>query len=116
MTSSLQIKAKLISQQHGADGIRDCLTMYMYLMSLSCNVKRLKMINFMLCVCIFFPFFLFLFFFFFAFGRPAPKAHGSSQPRGPIGAVAAGLSHSHSNARSKLCLQPTPKLTAMPDT
>ena len=26
-----------------------------------------------------------------------------------------GLHHRHSNARSKLCLQPTPHLTAMPD-
>ena len=32
----------------------------------------------------------------------------SSQARGQIGAVAAGLHHSHSNARSKPCLPPTP--------
>jgi len=37
------------------------------------------------------------------------------QARGPIGAVAAGLHHSHSNARSEPCLRPTPQLTAMPD-
>ena len=38
-------------------------------------------------------------------------AHGGSQARGPVGAVAAGLRQSHSNARSKPCLQPTPQLT-----
>ena len=30
----------------------------------------------------------------------APAAHGSSQARGRIGAIAAGLRHNHSNARS----------------
>ena len=34
---------------------------------------------------------------------------------GPIGAVAAGLCHSHSKARSEPHLQPPPQLTAMPD-
>ena len=42
-------------------------------------------------------------------------ADGSSQARGPIGAVDAGLHHSHSNAGSELCLQPTPQLTATLD-
>ena len=42
-------------------------------------------------------------------------AYGGSQSRGQIGAVAAGLRHSHSNGRSKPHLQPTPQLTAMPD-
>ena len=32
-----------------------------------------------------------------------------------MGAVAAGLCHSYSNAGSKLCLQPTPQLMATPD-
>ena len=41
--------------------------------------------------------------------------YGSSQARGLIRAVAAGLHPSHSNARSELHLQPTPQLTAMPD-
>ena len=50
----------------------------------------------------------FLFFCFFAFSRAAPVAHGGSQARGLIGAVAAGLCHSHSNAGSQLRLQPTP--------
>ena len=40
-------------------------------------------------------FFLFLLFF-----RAAPVAHGGSQARGLIGAVAAGLHHSPSNAGS----------------
>ena len=42
----------------------------------------------------------------------APMAYGDSQARGGIGATAAGL---HNNARSKLRLQPTPQLMAMPD-
>ena len=45
----------------------------------------------------------------------APAAYGGSQARGRIGAVAAGLCQSHSNAGSELRLQPTPQLTAMPD-
>ena len=40
---------------------------------------------------------------------------GSSQTRGPIGAVTAILHHSHSNARSEPSLQPIPQLTATPD-
>ena len=35
---------------------------------------------------------------------------------GRTGIVAAGPHHSHSNARSEPCLQPTPQLTATPDT
>ena len=42
-------------------------------------------------------------------------AYGGSQARGRIGAVAAGLHHSHSNARSSPRLGPTPQLTAMLD-
>ena len=40
------------------------------------------------------------------------EAYGSSQARGQTGAAAAGLHHSHSNARSELSLPPTPQLTA----
>ena len=47
--------------------------------------------------------------------RAVPAAYGSSQARGPIGAIAAGLHHSHSNAGSESHLQPTPQLTATPD-
>ena len=39
-------------------------------------------------------------------------AHGGSQARGLIGAVATGLRQSHSNAGSEPRLQPTPQLTA----
>ena len=53
------------------------------------------------------------FFFFFCLFRAAPPAYGGSQARGLIGAVSAGLRHSHSNTGSKPHLQPTPQLTAM---
>ena len=52
---------------------------------------------------------------FFAISWATPAAYGGSQVRGLIGALAAGLHHSHSNATSKPSLQPTPQLTAMPD-
>ena len=64
------------------------------------------------------------FFFFFlsfvvvvvvAISWAAPAAYGSSPARGPIGAVAAGLHQSHSNAGSEPHLQPAPQLTAMLD-
>ena len=51
----------------------------------------------------------------FAFSRAAPAANGGSQARGRIGAVAAGLHQSHSNAGSEPCLKPTPQLVATPD-
>ena len=51
----------------------------------------------------------------FYFFRAAPMAHGGSQDRGPTGVVAFSLCHSHGNSGSKLCLRPTPQLTAMPD-
>ena len=51
----------------------------------------------------------------FVFSRAAPAAYGGSQVRGPIGAVASSLHHSHSNSRSELPLQPTPQLTATLD-
>ena len=56
---------------------------------------------------------LFFFFFFglFAISWAAVTAHGGSQARGPVGAIAAGLRQSHSNAESELRLQPTPQLT-----
>ena len=44
--------------------------------------------------------------------RATPSAYGSSQARGWIRAVAAGLHHSHSNARSQQRLRPTLQLTA----
>ena len=45
----------------------------------------------------------------------APAAYGGSQARGPIGATAAGLYHSHSHAGSEPHLRPTPQLTAVLD-
>ena len=56
-----------------------------------------------------------LFFFVFSLFRAIPTAYGGSQARSLIGAVAAGLYHSHSQARSEPRLQPTPQLTATPD-
>ena len=56
-----------------------------------------------------------IFFFVFGLFRAAPMAYGGSQARGRIGAVAASLHQSHSDARSELRLQPTPQLMAMPD-
>ena len=53
--------------------------------------------------------------FFFSLFRAAPAAYGSSQARSQIRAVAAGLHHSHSNARSELCLRPAPQLRAIWD-
>ena len=47
--------------------------------------------------------------------RAAPAAYGGSQARGRVGAIAAGLHHSHSNAGSELHLWPTPQLMAMTD-
>ena len=62
-------------------------------------------------------FYLFFFFFFclFAISWATPVAYGGSQARGPIGAVAASLCQSHSNAGSEPHLQPTPQLMATPD-
>ena len=57
--------------------------------------------------------FFFLFFFFFLLFRAEPAAYGSSQARAQIGAVAAGLHHSH--ARSEPCLQPMLQLMAVLD-
>ena len=42
-------------------------------------------------------------------------AYGGSQARGPIGATAAGLRHSHSNVISEPSLRPTPQLMAIQD-
>ena len=50
--------------------------------------------------------------FFFGLFRAAPMAYGGSQAWSQIRAVAASLHHSHSNARSELCRQPSPQLMA----
>ena len=48
-----------------------------------------------------------------SFSRAAFAAYGGSQARGLIGAVAASLRQSHSNAGSEPCLQPTPHAAEM---
>ena len=53
--------------------------------------------------------------FFVCIFRAAPVAYGDSQARGQIGALAAGLHHSHSNVGSEPCLRPTLQLMAMLD-
>ena len=58
---------------------------------------------------------LYLFILSFCLLRAASVAYGGSPVRGQIGAVAAGLRQSHSNAKSGLHLQPTPQRTATPD-
>ena len=81
----------------------------------------LNVCYFVIYLLILFLFFLFLFYFlpfflvFLFFSRALPAAYGGSQARGLMGAVAASLHHSHSNARSEPRLQPTPQLTAMLD-
>ena len=59
--------------------------------------------------------FFFFFFVFLLFLWATPTAYGGYQARGPIGAVATGLCHSHSNAGSQPRLQPTPQVMAMLD-
>ena len=55
--------------------------------------------------------YFFSFLLFFWLFRATPVAYGGSQTRGPIGAIAASLHHSHSNTGSELRLAPTPQLT-----
>ena len=55
------------------------------------------------------------FFFFWSFFTATHAAHGSSQARSQIQAMAASLRHSHRNAGSELHLWPTPQLMVMPD-
>ena len=45
--------------------------------------------------------YMYFFIFIFCLFRAAPTAYGGSQARSLIGAIAAGLHHSHSNARSE---------------
>ena len=47
--------------------------------------------------------------------RATLTAYGSSQAKGQIRAVAAGLRHSHSNVGTEPCLRPTSQLMATPD-
>ena len=53
--------------------------------------------------------------FFKKFFRAAPAAYEGSQGRGQIRVTDASLCHSHNNAGSEPCLQPTPQFMATPD-
>ena len=65
---------------------------------------------------IFIYLFIYLFIFcLFDISWATPATYGGSQARGHIGAAAASLHQSHSNAGSEPGLQPTPQLMAMPD-
>ena len=57
-----------------------------------------------------------LFIYLFLVFRATPVTYGSSLARGQVGAIPAGLHHSHTNEGSKPHVRPTPQLTAMPDT
>ena len=57
---------------------------------------------------------IFFFFVFYLF-RAAPMAYGGSKARGPFGAGAAGLRHSHSISGPELHQQSIPPLAALPD-
>ena len=59
--------------------------------------------------------FLFSFSFCFLGLHPQYMEVSKFPPRGRIGATPASLHHSYSNVGSKLCLQPTPQLTATLD-
>ena len=63
----------------------------------------------------YFILFYFILFYFICLFRTALTAYGDSQARGPIGAVAASLYQSHSNAGSEPRLQPAPQLMATSD-
>ena len=67
------------------------------------------------CLCVCTCIYSFLKFFVFCLFRAAPVAHGGSQARGEVGAVATGLRHSHSNGGRKPHLRPIPQLMPMPD-
>ena len=67
------------------------------------------------CVLFYFLFIYLFIYCLFVFSRASLAAHGGSQARGQIGAVAAGLRQSHSNVGSEPSLPPPPKLRATPD-
>ena len=46
-------------------------------------------------------YYYYYYYYYFVFSRAVPVAYGGSQARGLIGAVAAGLHHSHSSAGSE---------------
>ena len=75
------------------------------------NSKKInKTVSKVATVFFYFLFYYYYYYFVFCLFRAAPEAHEGSQARGLIGAVAASLCQSHSNARSKPrpCLQTIP--------
>ena len=69
----------------------------------------------MYIIYITFILFYFIIIIFLASSRAAPVAHGGSQARGLIGAVATDLCYSHSNTGSEPRLRCTPQLRATTD-
>ena len=96
-----------------------------YVPGFFCSMSGLWDWSMLLCVAVVFFFFncciafhcinLSLLLHFFFLFRATSAAYGSSQSRGLIRATAAGLCHSHSQARSEPCLRPTLQLTATLD-
>ena len=92
---------------------------YLFIICLQCSVRE-RRFN-LKAICPIFSFMVNAFcivqrnFFSFCLFRAAPVAYGCFQARGLIGAVAAGLHHNHSNARSEPHLRPTPQLMAKLD-
>ena len=82
---------------------------------ISLKVHTKGLLLFILFIYMPFNFLFFFFFFFFCLFRAAPTAYGGSQARGPVGAVATSLHHSHSHTGSEQRLQPTLQLTATLD-
>ena len=84
-----------------------CIGVYLYLMAkrweLVLSLEKILFSKFIFYFCL------------FAISWASPAAHGGSQARGRIGAVATSLCQSHSNTGSQPCLRPTPQLTAMQD-
>ena len=72
------------------------------------NVEVETTMNFL--ACMYACFWLFFFFFAFWLFRATPMVYGGSQARGPFGAIASGLHHSHSNEGSKYVCNLYPSL------
>ena len=86
-------------------GLIDVVSYFLNLLLISSLIFMISFLLLTLGVCLLY----------FCFSRASFKAYRNSQARGQLGAVAASLCHSHSNAESEPHLQPTPQLTAVPD-
>ena len=89
--------------------VRDCSNFILLLVAVPFCQNHLVLLLLLLLLL------LLSLFVFLPFPWAAPAAYGGSEARGRIGAVAAGLRQSHSNAGSELHLPPTPQLTATLD-